>query len=583
MLLIIFSYVVLYNLGFNCKYSEFHNALNDNGYTQWTLTGLLFNAQVVDALLEAGARVNEVDNDGRIPLILGAQEGHLSVVTTLADAGSMLEAKSHDGRTALRTAALEGHQDVVHSLLCRKNIDVNYRDADGRSTLYMLALDNRLSMAALLLDHGADVEGCDFEGRTPLHVATWQGHYEMVELLLGRGANPDAVDHDRRTAIQSAAWQGRHEVVRLLVENGATVDHTCNQGATALCIAAQEGHDQVVGVLLQHGANPSHVDQCGRTPFRVASKGGHSGVVRLLKEYSGCATMTQNGASCPRRSCGAALAPSNSAFTLDAKYSNSTSQALANARAIANGHIATSSSSGGDWPGSADPKYSSVNSRFSQNNPLSLNSLSTTRSSSSSGAESGVALMSFTQQLQQCSDARRRNRSSNQAALSPVHEPPPLAHSPGSPLSEVHSCKASPAFGSPVYDVVGKLSVPPPQGDRVAGQDEMVIEPIWQRQLERSRSRPNRMGAMVMGQTALVMNSPELRRKRNGIITNPGGSPTAPDVVGGATSSQSSGGSFGNMAGSQEFPKMEGTKKETGSSSKASRPSGLALKRETPL
>lgn len=548
------------------------------GWTPLHIAAFEGNKEVVDVLLEAGARVNEVDNEGRIPLVLSAQEGHLSVVNALTDAGSMLDAKSHDGRTALRTAALEGHQDIVHSLLCRKNIDVNYRDADGRSTLYVLALDNRLSMATLLLDHGADIESFDFEGRTPLHVAAWQGHYEMVEVLLSRGANPDAVDNDRRTATQSAAWQGRHEIVRLLVENGATVDHTCNQGATALCIAAQEGHEQVVGVLLQHGANPNHVDQCGRTPFRVASKGGHASVVRLLKEYTGCST-AMNNASCNRHACGPSQASTGPpvAFTLDAKYSNSTSHALANARAIANGHIGSSGSSK-EWP-SSDQKYAPANAKLSQN-LVSLNSLSTTRSSSSSGAESGVGLMSFTQQLQQCSDARRRNRSSNQL-LSPVHEPPPvplLTHSPGSPLSEVHSCKASPAFGSPVYDITGKPAGP--QGERAAGQDEMVIEPIWQRQLERSRTRPNRMGAMVMGQTALVMNSPELRRKRNGIITNPGCSPPTADATDGALSSQSSGGSFVNT-GSHEHLRAEATKQE--SATKAARPSGLPLKRETPL
>jgi len=62
--------------------------------------------QVVEALLEAGARVMEVDNDGRVALILAAQEGHLSVVRTLIEmAGTPLESRGHDGRTALRAAA----------------------------------------------------------------------------------------------------------------------------------------------------------------------------------------------------------------------------------------------------------------------------------------------------------------------------------------------------------------------------------------------------------------------------------------------------------------------------------------------
>lgn len=61
-----------------------------------------------------------------------------------------------------RLAALEGHYDVVQLLLAH-GADINSKDADGRSTLYVLALDNRLAMAKYLLSEGADVESRDLE------------------------------------------------------------------------------------------------------------------------------------------------------------------------------------------------------------------------------------------------------------------------------------------------------------------------------------------------------------------------------------------------------------------------------------
>ena len=525
----------------------------------------------MDALLEAGARVLEVDNDGRIPLILAAQEGHLAVVSTLVDIGSPVGARGHDGKTALRSAALESHQEVVHFLLCR-NADVNYKDADGRSTLYILALDNRVPMATLFLDHHADIESCDHEGRTPLHVASWQGHYEMVELLLSRSANANSVDNDRRTPIQSAAWQGRHHIVELLLEHGAIVDHTCNQGATALCIAAQEGHEDVVKVLLRYGANLNHADRCGRTPMRVATKGGHTALVKILREYSNCSQTVDP--ACSKRTC---TIPSSSSgvSSLDGKYMNSTSHALASARAIANGYVAS------DIPSSSLSGNLSGYSKSSHNPHVASNS--TCQSSSSSGNESGSkSALSFTQQLQQCSESRRRNKSN---ALSPVQEPGLASHSPGSPLSEVHSCKASPGFGSP--DIGDKMLASNYNSSRVPVKncpDEMIIEPIWQRQMDRPNAGAlpvNRMGAMVMGQTALIMNSPEFRRKRNGIITNPCYSPTAPDVATGIVGSASNfaSDSLGNFG-----LDSDGDQSKTASNaSKASRPKGLPLKRETPL
>jgi len=49
-------------------------------------------------------------------------------------------------------------------ILLSYNADVNAKDADGRSTLYILALENRLAMAKFLLEHAnADVESRDSE------------------------------------------------------------------------------------------------------------------------------------------------------------------------------------------------------------------------------------------------------------------------------------------------------------------------------------------------------------------------------------------------------------------------------------
>lgn len=59
-------------------------------------------------------------------------------------------------------AALEGHYDIVQILLST-GADIDSKDADGRSTLYVLALDNRLAMSKYFIQQGADVETRDLE------------------------------------------------------------------------------------------------------------------------------------------------------------------------------------------------------------------------------------------------------------------------------------------------------------------------------------------------------------------------------------------------------------------------------------
>ena len=61
--------------------------------------------QICQLLVEQGAKVNEVDNDGRHPLIQAAQEGHLAVVKYLLEKEARLDHRSHDGKTAFRWVA----------------------------------------------------------------------------------------------------------------------------------------------------------------------------------------------------------------------------------------------------------------------------------------------------------------------------------------------------------------------------------------------------------------------------------------------------------------------------------------------
>lgn len=83
--------------------------------------------------------------------------------------------------------SITGRVDCINTLI-KYGCDVNLRDADGRPTLYILALENNVSIAKHLLEHSnVNVNLPDNEGRTPLHVAAWQGHLEMVKLLIAEG------------------------------------------------------------------------------------------------------------------------------------------------------------------------------------------------------------------------------------------------------------------------------------------------------------------------------------------------------------------------------------------------------------
>ena len=583
--------------------------------------------QVTLTLIEHLAKVCEVDNDGRIPLHLAAQEGHLPVVKILVEHHSPVDKKSHDGKTALRGAAIEGYKDCV-DYLHSVGADIDYRDADGRSTLYVLALENKFEVAGLLLDKGAKVDLVDHEGRTALHVAAWQGHYEIVEVLCQYGASLDAVDNDNRTALQSAAWQGHDRVVQYLLEKGAHVDHTCNQGATALCIAAQEGHDDVVRVLLQFRANPNHADQFGRTPMKVALKSGHLNVIKLLEEYgaaipTGPKSRSSSSASSASNDTKPSAHQSNTPGSGTAILTvNSSVTISSGAPAVINGVQVTSSPS--ESPDSTFDRRKSV---LSNNSSKSSYLTSSTNQSSLSSAMSSSQThttesdcLTFTQQLQQCSMTRNRSRPISRI-LSPVSEPQSPVSSPtGSPAvgkgssssgadnqshSSLTSGRKSSSKQPGKYSSLNKDTLSSatinitmnPYNAEISDEEVWKVNPCHPnislksslQLLEQQRKKtPETAAKPFMGQSALEMRSPETRRKRNGIVTNPTYKAKGINSVSQIKKlvHQENGTlTNGNTdhAPVQNGHTSTGVNMQNGNRPAAVRPNGLPLKKETPL
>ena len=64
---------------------------------------------VVEALVKAGAAVDQAEGDGLTPLLIAAHNGHLAVVEALVKAGATINQAKADDVTPLYVAAQNGH------------------------------------------------------------------------------------------------------------------------------------------------------------------------------------------------------------------------------------------------------------------------------------------------------------------------------------------------------------------------------------------------------------------------------------------------------------------------------------------
>ena len=300
---------------------------DNNGRTPLHMAASVGNADVVEALLDIGgdALLMARDNDGKLALHDCAIGGFLDAAKHLISDES-IKVLSHDGKSALRLAALNYHLDLMN-LLVEKGADVNYIDADGRTTVYCVACSAANDLKVVdtlqhLVQMGANLEIKDLEGRTPLHVAAWQGMTFVVRTLVELGADIDAVDSEGRTALHMCAWNGHTDIVSILIELGANVNHVSStQGATPLLIAAQQGHIDVCSLLINAGSDASHIDFYGRNAKEVANNCGNRDIVILLESR-----LNSTADRCPTISSHASTAETAAIGEIDTLFDTSKSK-----------------------------------------------------------------------------------------------------------------------------------------------------------------------------------------------------------------------------------------------------------------
>ena len=132
------------------------------------------------------------------PLLLACQSGYHSMVKALLAAGALRTAHDNTSVSCLHFAAQEGHLACVTLLIGRpENLkmspaEIDARDSNGCTPLFMAALNGHRYCCAALLAAGADPAAAIPDGRTALDVAKecHPGNQELTELLECRGGGP---------------------------------------------------------------------------------------------------------------------------------------------------------------------------------------------------------------------------------------------------------------------------------------------------------------------------------------------------------------------------------------------------------
>ncbi|XP_029546207.1 rabankyrin-5 [Salmo trutta] len=176
--------------------------------------------------------------------------GMAHITEALLKTGANPNRQNSKGRTPLHEAVVSGNEPVFNQLLQCKQLDLELKDHEGSTALW-------LALQYITVSSDANVN--PFEDDAPVvENGTLFDENSFAAQLIQRGSNPDAPDTATENCLmQRATGVGSEAAALFLATHGAKVNHANKWGETPLHTACRCGLAGLTAELLHQGANPN--------------------------------------------------------------------------------------------------------------------------------------------------------------------------------------------------------------------------------------------------------------------------------------------------------------------------------------
>jgi len=199
--------------------------------------------EVLRALLEHGANIDETNNNGETALLLCARAGAVNAAKFLIEKGAKPNIAAKNGMTPLHEFAFRKYLEGVTLLINHPEVDIEAETQDGETALALACAGGDMAIVKILIEKGSDVnKGC-------LHCAAQFGRESVVKMLLAKGVKPDSLNKKGLTPLFSAVEGDQPDMIKLLCENKANPTKKCKspdsgKSMTPQNFAKEKFHDE---------------------------------------------------------------------------------------------------------------------------------------------------------------------------------------------------------------------------------------------------------------------------------------------------------------------------------------------------
>ncbi|RYP06922.1 hypothetical protein DL764_002870 [Monosporascus ibericus] len=199
----------------------------------------------------------------------------------------------------LLAAVVNGNEDSA-KLLVEKGANIEVKDKQERTALYLAAETGHLGIVQILLEGKADVNAQGGYYGNVLQAASVKGYDKIVAPLLDKGADANAQGEHYGNALQAVSIKAHDKIAALPFEKGPPslirkivtlfLDRHPDENAqggfygNALQAASIKGHDKIAALLLKRGADVNAQGGYYGIALQAVSVGAHDKIAALLRK-----------------------------------------------------------------------------------------------------------------------------------------------------------------------------------------------------------------------------------------------------------------------------------------------------------
>ncbi len=168
-------------------------------------------------------------------LMIASRNGDTEAAKALIEAGALVDDIDQDGRTAFIHTSISAQFDPA-KLLLNAGADINFADNLGNTATHYLCNGRSTTrsirfLEQLMVKRKANLQAINKEGMTPLMITAKSGYFEF-------------------------SAKGRPQLAKILIDGGVDVNLRNATGLTALQVAIGDDNEEMVALLIVSGAGP---------------------------------------------------------------------------------------------------------------------------------------------------------------------------------------------------------------------------------------------------------------------------------------------------------------------------------------